>query len=503
MPDSVSAFDGLVEYPNTGLCSIAAQLDGCDVRVLDLIACRKRAGRCLAAQLEDFRPELVGMSAMTFQYDSAVRAARIVKEWNRTIPVVLGGYHATLMNEEIGLSPESILFDYLIRGEGEIAFPVLAEALKKGRPEGAPAGERGCSSGNDGLGAALSSIPNLSYKVVMRDEGSVGSGGGPGRPGKVGYIHNPAGPLADLARLRPPDRAARVYNDFRFFGIPFDTVETSRGCVKACSFCSITEMYGRTFRKFPLEMVVKQVEQIRGSGKKGVFFVDDNITLDRRWLKALCGALIERGLNDMHFIMQASVEGIAADPALPHLLGKAGFRLVFLGVESGNQRKLNLLHKGYSADMTKDAVAALRANRIAVVGGLIVGNPDDRPRDIREIFRFARESGLDHSIVQCLTPYPKTEIRRQLEAEGLITNAAGYGSYNGFIANVRTRHMGPLRIARETVRAGIPYYNSFRNLSGSLLWRYAHSSFLKFLRVNIQFIYSGWRNRMFRSTHRF
>ena len=466
MPDAVSAFDGLVTFPNTGLCSIAGNLTDCEVRVLDLVACRKKIRNAVLEQLHTFRPELVGLSAMTFQYASAVKVARIVKDWNSEVPIVLGGYHGSLSYEEIALSPEAWLFDHIVRGEGEMAFEGLTDALRKGDRD-------------------LSDVPGLSF----RQEGR--------------FIHNPLGPMADLGTLKRPNRQARVFDDFRFFGTPFDCVESSRGCVMNCRFCSITEMYGRTFRKFPIETVLAEIDGLRRNGKQGIFFVDDNITLDVRWLRTLSEAIISEGLNDLHYIIQASVDGVYSDLSLPKLLGQAGFRLVFLGIESGRQRTLDALKKGYSADKTREVVAELRSHGIIATGGFIVGNPDDRPEDIQDIFRFAGRIGLDHVILQCLTPYPKTEIREWLKGEGLITNLDDFEFYNGFIANVKTRHMSSLQLAREMVKSGVKYYNNPRYIMRSSLWRYAISSVFKFLIVNLTFITSGWRNRMFHSTHKF
>jgi anaerobic magnesium-protoporphyrin IX monomethyl ester cyclase len=176
---------------------------------------------------------------------------------------------------------------------------------------------------------------------------------------------------------------------------------------------------------------------------------------------------------------------------------------VFLGIESGSQHNLDIMNKGYSATKTKEVVSALHAQGIVTLGGFIVGNPDDRPENIRDVFRFAREIGVDHAIVQCLTPYPKTEIREQLAQAGLISNPEGFASYNGFIANVKTRHMSSLQLARETVKAGIPYYMNPSRMNTSLMWKYSKSAVWTLLLNNLKFIYSGWRNRMFASTHKF
>jgi radical SAM superfamily enzyme YgiQ (UPF0313 family) len=457
----------LVTFPNTGLCSIAGNLVDCEVRVLDLIAFRHRITKATLEQLNTFRPELVGLSAMTFQYKSAIQVARIVRDWNPEVPIVLGGYHGSLLHEEIGLSPEAGLFDFLIRGEGELSFARLMQVLRKGERD-------------------LEDVPGLSFR----------------KNGK--FVHNPAGPLVDLKAIQRPDRRARVHDDFIFFGLPFDCLETSRGCVMNCRFCSITEMYGRSFRKFPLERVLAEIDELRLRGKKGVFFVDDNITLDVRWLRTLCEAILAEGLHQMHYIMQASVDGLYADSSLPKLLAQAGLRLVFLGIESGDQRTLDTLKKGYSVSKTKAVVSGLHDQGIVATGGFIVGNPDDRPEDIRGVFRFAGEIGLDHVVLQCLTPYPKTEIRGLLKKDGLITNLNKFEDYNGFIANVKTRYMSSLQLAREMVKAGVRYYNNPHWMLKSSLWRYASpSSLIHFFLVNLKFFYTGWRNRMFHSTHRF
>ena len=207
--------------------------------------------------------------------------------------IVLGGYHASLLYEEVGVSQEASLFDSLVRGEGELIFDRLLHVLRKGSQD-------------------FSSIPGLSTRV-----------GGE-------FIHNPPGPLADLATLRPPNRSVRILKDFEFFGFPFDCVETSRGCTMNCRFCSIREMYGRRFRKFPLEKVLAEVDELRRAGQKGIFFVDDNITLDIQWLRTLCEAVITEGMNDLQYVIQASVDGMHADLSLAGLLARAGFRVVFL-----------------------------------------------------------------------------------------------------------------------------------------------------------------------------
>ena len=74
------------------MCSIAGNLTDCDVENYGFgCFCRRKINKTIVKQLCEFEPDLVGLSAMTFQYDSAVKVAQIVREWNLEVPIVLGG----------------------------------------------------------------------------------------------------------------------------------------------------------------------------------------------------------------------------------------------------------------------------------------------------------------------------------------------------------------------------------------------------------------------------
>src|SRR5262245_56760636 len=211
MPDSASCFDHIMELPNLALCSLAGNLEGGhEVRILDLVKHRRRAAEVLERTLKAFSPDLVGISAMSFQIGSARKTAAMSKALVPGVVTVLGGYHATIMWKEIGDGPDGRLFDFVVRGEGEATFNGLVRTLG--------------SSGD------LAAIPGLSY-----------------RRGEE-FRHNPPAPLLDLDSIRPPDRSPRLSGDFLWMGRPFDVAETSRGCTMPCGFCSIRRMYGKTFR---------------------------------------------------------------------------------------------------------------------------------------------------------------------------------------------------------------------------------------------------------------
>ncbi len=151
--------------------------------------------------------------------------------------------------------------------------------------------------------------------------------------------------------------------------------------------------------------------------------------------------------SDMLFWAQVSCKGIASVPELSKAMKEAGFLMVFLGIENVSRRNLNQLNKGDILEDSKKAIKYLHDAKVLVIGGMILGNPEDTYEDIKENFNFFREQKVDVYFDQVLTPYPKTGIREELLKVGLITNAHDFTKYNGFWANVRTKHLSQDELA--------------------------------------------------------
>jgi radical SAM superfamily enzyme YgiQ (UPF0313 family) len=272
-------------------------------------------------------------------------------------------------------------------------------------------------------------------------------------------VHNPARPLLDVEDIEMPNRDARlITRGFKSLGVAIDSVETSRGCTQGCKFCSINLMYGRAFRRFPLERVIADIRDAEAHGAQSIFFSDDNITLDVKRLERLCEAIIEAGLAHLRYKTQASASGIASSRRLVEKMGEAGFDGVFLGVESVNRRNLEFLGKGRMSDDAERAVQYLHDNDIIVSTGLIGGNPDDDAEDLWENFRLARRLKVDIPIFYISTPYPKTRMRSELEEMGLVTKN-DFARYDGLHANLRTRHLRDEEIQYITWEMNARYYD--------------------------------------------
>jgi radical SAM superfamily enzyme YgiQ (UPF0313 family) len=412
-PKSVLGFDRFVRLPNLGLTSIAANTDKelCEVKVLDLHVVNKNRPKFLRKVIELYKPDIVGFSAMIFQYQVSVEMAKMVRQHYPDLCLILGGYYATIDYEKIIHSEEGKLFDFIIYGEGERPFNELIKAL---------------SNGHD-----FSQVPNLVY----RENGEV----------KI----NPRGELLTLAELKPPDRSSRwVKKGFHFFGIPADEIETSRGCIFDCNFCSIREMYGKTFRKYSIERVVEDLRDAREHGAKSVFFIDDNITQDGKRYKKLCEEIIRNGLNDLKHIVQVNVKGLRNTPGLIPAMAKSGCIAVVIGIENVLDENLSGMQKSnqFKSHEVEEVVRELKRNKIMTIGSFILGLPDDTKESLYANFDYAKKIGLDMPLLNILTPHPKTEMREKLLEMGLITNPDDYSKYDLFGANIRTKYLSPEEI---------------------------------------------------------
>ncbi len=406
----------LMTQPNGGLSSLAANVNSeiCDVKILDLVAVRFNAKSYFTKYIAKNHFDVIGFSAMVFQYAEMLELAKIAKELNPDVKTVLGGYHATVAFEDILQSNDMDYIDFVVRGEGEVAFRKLTEALYHG--------------------TSCDDIPGVSFK----------------KDGRI--VQNAPGELLNLDDIALPNRDCRVIKNksFKIFGYQTDVVETSRGCTFTCNYCTITKMYGRSFRQFSNERVLQDIQDAKDHGAKAIFFTDDNIVLNKTHFEELCNGIIDRGLNDIKYLTQASVQGFSRNPHLTKLMRKAGFEWVFLGIESDSDESLKFFKKDnqFETSETQTVVRALQENDIFVFGGFIVGNPSDSKESLWRTYEYTKKLGLDATLFFTLTPYPGTELRKELLNGNYITNLNDYSFYDCINANVRTDSLSSYELYR-------------------------------------------------------
>jgi len=446
MPDTVDFFDNILCIPNLALVSLAGNLPGHDVKVMDLVRYRPHVRKSVEKVLKAFRPQLVGLSAMTFQFDTLLKVARVVRQFDPGIKIVAGGYHPSLMARKLS-AEELWSLDFIVRGEGEGTLGELVTELESSNPD-------------------MARIAGLSY-----------------RQGDC-WQHNQERPLLDLDQILLPRRESRLAHDFFLLDLPMDVAETSRGCPFNCKFCSISRFYGNSFRPFPLSRIIADLQAIRRRGTKAVFFVDDNITSDIEHFRRVCQAIVQHGLSDLGYTTQVTAMGIAQNPSLVAEMARANFRHVVVGFESMEPAALKQMRKPTTPAINQRAAELLRRYRMGIIAGGIVGYPDDDRESMKRQIRQLWALKPDAVILQILTPYPQTALRKELLDAGLIVNKDDYRSYNGFLSNIRTKYLECNEL--EDLKAKEAFWGACRFLPATLL----KNSFLRNnCRSYLKFIY--------------
>ena len=427
MPDSFEHMPTVaVRMPNGGLTSLAGNVDSHHhVAIADLILVQQNVRQTIERLMRQHDPEVVGLSVMTFQRKTAFRVIELVRVLKPSVRVVVGGYDPSLAAD--AYQHEGSGVDFIVRGEGELTFRELLRALE-----------------NDN-GHGFGGIAGLTYH-----DGS-------------SWRENLPRPVHSLEgdEIRLPNRKARVLNGYTMLGRQVDVVETSRGCTYDCGFCSIIEMRGRNFHTYTFDRVLNDIRDARDNGARAIFLVDDNISLNIKRFEALCQAIIDAGLNDIAYTVQAMTSPIAMHGAtLAPLMRRAGFRYVFLGIENILEDDLVYLKASAknsirengrrTGNATIQAIDVLHKNKMYVVGGLIVGNPDDTLDSIRANLEFASQY-VDWPYIQHPTPYPGTPMTKDFRARNLI-KIERLEEYDGTTAVVATEHLAPEEIEYQRWR---------------------------------------------------
>jgi radical SAM superfamily enzyme YgiQ (UPF0313 family) len=353
------------------------------------------------------------------------------------IPVVLGGYHVTYM------APEALEHcDYVVRGEGEGTMAELADELLHG-------------DGN------VENVLGISY----RKNGAI--------------IDNPERPLLPDIDMIPDQTLIDGYVDYhrRPFQRIFPTgalVASTRGCPYDCTFCSIIEIYRRTTRFRSHDAVIEDIrQQTRVTGRRYVFFADDNFTAHITKCKALLRSIIAANLN-LKFSAQCRLE-FTKDDEFVELMKAAGCYMVFIGYESINPQTLVDFSKRQTVEDILYSIERLHRAKIHVHGMFIVGGDTDDVETVRATGRFVVQNNLDSVQICPLSPMPGTQLMKQLQEQRrlFLTMNPETGKYEldygvGNFVLMQTKNINPVTLQRELLTAYRSFY-SWKNIFRSLI----------------------------------
>jgi hopanoid C-3 methylase HpnR len=339
----------------------AAREAGHQVRIVDL---QTHTADELERELLRFAPDAVGFGLNYLaNVPEAIELAHRVKELCPRAYVFAGGHSVSFIARHV-LEQADGAIDAVLRGEGEVAAPLLLAAL----PD-----------------RAVHEVPG----AVTLD------GSGPGAPGMLSSIDEPR-PARDLLRRR------RKY----FIGVldPAASVEFTRGCPWDCSFCSAWTFYGRSYRKMSPEAAADDLASVR---EPGVFIVDDVAFIRPEHGDAIASELERRKIRKQYYL-ETRADVLLRNREVFERWRRLGLNYMFLGMEALDAEGLDRFRKRVNPDENMKALEVARELGVAVAINLIV----DPQWDVEQ-FRLVREWALSVPEIvhlSVMTPYPGTEI---------------------------------------------------------------------------------------------
>jgi anaerobic magnesium-protoporphyrin IX monomethyl ester cyclase len=325
--------------------------------------------------------DIVGITSISHNFLKALQIAESIKQENPETIVVMGGAHVTFTDIEI---LQNSCIDIVVRHEGEETMLDVINALQRGD---------------------LSGVEGITYKdknIIKQNQN---------RPfiKDLDGLPFPARDLFDREYYYGADKVIQVIS--------------GRGCPFKCMFCSASSMWGHKVRLRSPKNVVDEIEQVNTVYNTDKFgFVDDTFTIVKKNTIKICEELLTRGL-DIQWGCNVRVDTI--DTPLVTLMKKAGCTRFFIGVESGNQKTLDFMHKNITVDQIKKAVSLAYKHDIKTTLSCILGMPNETCEDVKKTIDFMISLKGDKYIFNFLLLYPGTELysrKKELSLEYVVDN---------------------------------------------------------------------------------
>lgn len=364
-----------------GLLYAASPLidSGHEVKVLDLNLAPESYGY-LCKQLNEFRPDLAGITAATPNIKRVYELTEAIKRHNSKTLVVAGGPHPSAYPEDT-LRESAI--DCVVKGEGDFTLKRIVE---------------------EGLSCE---VPNIYYK----------RNGGIAKSWTQGFITEdldtlpyPAYNSVDLQKYTQPGVLSRRQ--------PAGFLETSRGCFARCTFCNKGIFGFKVRQKSPMR-VVDEMERMLNLGFREIHIIDDIFTADKKRVFDICEEILKRRLK-FPWHPHSGVRADSVNPGLLKMMKKAGCYRILYGVESGSQRVLDAANKRITLKQVEDAVRWAKQAKMETVCAFMLALPSETEEDIQKTIDFAIKLNTDYVKWAITVPLPGTPLFEEMSANGRI-----------------------------------------------------------------------------------
>jgi anaerobic magnesium-protoporphyrin IX monomethyl ester cyclase len=389
-------FPGLRMWtPSFGLLQLAAYLekDGIEVQIIDATTLTT-PWKDLAISISTSKADVIGITcSATCLSPEAIQTVHLSRKLSPNSIIMAGGSHFTLMAETILKELKEL--DYIILGEGEIAFSKLLQELSRG-----------------GKGNELKGIAYLDDgKVILN--------------GRQPLIHNldtlplPAYHLVDM------ENDSYYWHGMgrRAFGL-----STSRGCGDRCAYCSEMKFWDGVWRGRSGKKVVEEISYLRHRHGKSLFVFNENtFNWSRKRVEEFLEELGRSGPR-IHFWFQSRVKDILRDEDIIPEMRRLGLYEVMLGIESIQPDVLTRYEKEQSREMAQKAIDILKRNKIMVMANIMFGDWNDSRESLREVFQFVKTKS-DFLVLTQTTPLPGTKYFEEAARLGRIREK-DFGKYD-------------------------------------------------------------------------
>ena len=248
-----------------------------------------------------------------------------------------------------------------------------------------------------------------------------------------------------------PDRS--IYGDREY--MPLGLVETGRGCRHSCEFCHISTYYGAEYHPRPIPDVIDDIKQ---SGRKLFFLVDDNFIANPSYAIDLCKELTKLKIT---WVGQGSV-AVARNPELLHWLRKSGCRVLLIGFESLDENNLRQMNKAWSANSSERDELVRRIHRagISIYATFVFGFDHDTAETFKKSVEFSIRHNFFFTAFNHLLPFPGTPLYQRLMDEGRMRSPIWWLDENYTYGDIpfQPAHMSAEELSERCVESRQAFY---------------------------------------------
>jgi anaerobic magnesium-protoporphyrin IX monomethyl ester cyclase len=375
--------DMLIGIPS-GLALVGAMAEKMnhEVEILDLALERKQeaADRLLESKLREKHYDVAGLTAMTVEFECAARVAQMIKAAHPQMPIVFGGQHPTIKAEDVASRD---FCDYVVRGEGEQTFAEFLAALA--------------------AGTEMDQVPGL----VFKKDGKIVSTANRELIQDLDSLPYPAYHLLDIERYFTSLSARTTPRNKRCMQI-----FTSRGCPWHCIYCH--DLFGKGFRARSPENVMKEIRLLYDRYQICDFMVEDDIfNFDMKRAKKIFD-LVKASNLQLNFQFNCGLRMELFDEELVRKMAQGGTYFVSVAVETASPRVQKVIRKNLNLSRSKEVVSWLKKYKIRSLGFFMLGLPTETEEETNQTIKFACDLDLDEALFSIATPYPGTELNRQV-----------------------------------------------------------------------------------------